>query len=416
MRKFWTYYIGLLIVYSLGVAWYVWKGNFFGVDAKFTGTLIDPHTFMTGDQIERAEIMSRIGTWYFFVHPFLMIGVLIGLLRFSTGLRTIVEKWFRSPFLQFPAYALFFSLILTLIFVPVSYVFHLLSRTYGVSKESTTVWITDLIKNFWLEWVGTALIFGIIYILLRKVQKRAWLWMWIITIPLTLFLTFLQPVVIDPLFNKFEPLANGQLKQDILHLANEAQIPAHDVYQVNMSERTGGINAYVNGIGSNARIVLWDTTLDKLRTDEILTIMAHEMGHYVERHIYWGLAFGLLSSLAVIGLGFWLLTWSIGKWGHHFGIRGRGDFAAYPVLVAIVTLISFASSPIQNGFSRVIEHRADAYAMQMTHDGDAAIRAFQKIAKESLAPVTEPTLVQWFTGSHPTIEDRMVYFNQYKKQ
>ncbi|WP_442602889.1 M48 family metallopeptidase [Paenibacillus sp. KN14-4R] len=413
MRKFWVYYIGLLVGYGTIVAWYVWKGNFFGVDASFSGTLIDPHTFMTNDQIHRAEMMSRLGTWYFFVQPFLMIGVLIGLFRFSTGLRTLIEKWFRSPFLQFPAYVLFFSLALTLIFVPLQYAFHLFSRTYGVSKESTAMWITDLIKSFWLEWLGTAFVFGIIYILLRKVRKRAWLWMWIITIPLTLFATFLQPVVIDPLFHTFQPLQNGELKQNILQLANQAHIPANDVYQVNMSERTGGINAYVNGIGSNARIVLWDTTLEKLRTDEILTIMAHEMGHYVEKHIYWGLAFGLISSLVVIGGGFWLFTWAIGKWGSRFEMRGRGDFAAYPMLLVIITVLSFVSSPIQNGFSRILEHRADVYAMQLTHDGDAAIRAFQKIAKESLAPVTEPTLVQWFTGSHPTIEERMVYFRTY---
>ncbi len=143
---------------------------------------------------------------------------------------------------------------------------------------------------------------------------------------------FLRPVVIDPLYNDFYPLKDKELESKILSLADKADIPASHVYEVNMSEKTNALNAYVTGIGSNKRIVLWDTTLNKLKDREILFIMGHEMGHYVMKHVYIGLAGYLLLSLA----GFYIIDKLYKRLSKFFGrmlhIKGPEDLAALPLL------------------------------------------------------------------------------------
>ena len=128
-------------------------------------------------------------------------------------------------------------------------------------------------------------------------------------------LTFIQPVVIDPLYNDFSALKNKELETKILAIADKADIPAKHVYEVNMSEKTNALNAYVTGIGPNARIVMWDTTLKQLKDKEILFIMAHEMGHYVMKHIYWGVASYMLLSFIGMYLISRIINMCIRKWG-----------------------------------------------------------------------------------------------------
>jgi Zn-dependent protease with chaperone function len=140
------------------------------------------------------------------------------------------------------------------------------------------------------------------------------------------------------------------------------------------------------------------------------------MGHYKEKHIYWGTAFGIALSLGVLWIAYHLFRGFVGRWGRIWGIRDVRDLAALPVLLLIVSLLNVVLTPAQNTFSRYIEHRADMYAMKMTGDGDAGIRAFQRIAKENLSPVTQPPLVYWFLGTHPTIQDRILYFEQFRKK
>ncbi len=147
---------------------------------------------------------------------------------------------------------------------------------------------------------------------------------------------FLQPVVIDPLYNDFYPLKNKELEQSILKLADQADIPANHVYEVNMSEKTNALNAYVTGIGANKRIVLWDTTLNKLDEPEILFIMAHEMGHYVMKHVYIGLGGYLLLSLAVFYVIDKLYKRIIGRYGRSLHIAGKSDLAALPLLLMLM--------------------------------------------------------------------------------
>ncbi|BFT75519.1 M48 family metallopeptidase [Paenibacillus sp. P36] len=411
-------YIGLgaaFGVYAIIMIVYLLKGDLFGIPRDLVGTSADPHTFMTAQEIDKAESLSRIRSLAYFLSSPLQIGLILLLLGVAVRIRSLSEKLFKASFLQMVVFVLLFTLLMDVLFLPVDYFLFKIDLAYGISTETLAIFLGDHAKDFLLNAVGTIVMVWIFRLVLKWSPNRWWFWFWLVSVPLIVFVTFIQPVVLDPLYNDFKPLQDQELKAQILQLAAESHIPAKQVYEVNMSERTNAINAYVNGIGGNARIVLWDTTLKKLLPDEILTVMAHEMGHYVEKHIYIGLAYGIALSLVGLWLAFHAYRFFLKRWGARWGIRGENDLAALPILLLLVTFMSFVSAPAQNAFSRVIEHRADVYEMQLTGDGSAAIRAFQQIAKENLSPVTQPRLVHWFRGSHPEIMDRIIYFKQFEK-
>jgi STE24 endopeptidase len=418
MKRLYTILFICFGLYALCISLYLLKGNLFTIPPEVQGTSADPYSFMVPEQVEKAESLSRINSLAFFLISPLQIGLLLLLLALgaSARLRNRVEQWFRSSFLRIAAFVCLFLLLLDVLFLPVDYLLFRVQHAYGISNETIGMFFADHLKDYAISAVGAIVMAFIFYLVLKRSPRRWWLSFWVISIPLILFIQFISPVVLDPLYNNFQPLQNQELKSDILALAAKSNIPARQVYEVNMSERTNTINAYVNGIGGNARIVLWDTILSKLQKDEILSVMAHEMGHYVEKHIYWGILYGICLSL----LGFWLsyhaYEYIVRRWGSFWGIHGVRDLAALPILLVLVTAMNFVSAPAQNAFSRVIEHRADMYEMKMTGNGDAAIRAFQKIAIENSSPVTQPRLVQWFRGSHPTIMERIQYFEQFKQK
>ncbi|MDQ0903765.1 MULTISPECIES: M48 family metallopeptidase [unclassified Paenibacillus] len=415
MKRFYTILIIVFGVYACAMSLYLLKGDLFQIPHTLTGTIADPHTFMTNQEIEKSESLSRIRSLAFFVSSPMQMGLLVVLLGSAVRIRNGTERWFHRSWLQTIAFLLIFTLLMDVLFLPIDFFLFRVDHAYGISNETLAMFWGDHGKDFLINGLGTIVMVGLFRWVIRRSPGSWWLWFWLASIPLILFVTFIQPVVLDPLYNDFKPLQNQELKAQILHLAAQSHIPTDQVYEVNMSERTNAINAYVNGIGGNARIVLWDTILKKLQSREILTVMAHEMGHYIEKHIYWGIAYGVLLSFVGLWLTFHAYRFFITRWGSLWGIRGERDLAALPVLLLIVTWMNFASAPVQNVFSRILEHRADIYSMKMTGDGNSAIQAFQKIAKENLSPVTQPKLVQWFRGSHPTIIQRIEYFKQFSK-
>ena len=283
-----------------------------------------------------------------------------------------------------------------------------LSLHYGVSAQSTASWLKDQTLDFWIQYPLLALCAIVFFWLIQKKRKRWWLYAWCLTVPVTLFLFFIQPVVIDPLYNNFYPLKDQALEKKILTLADKAHIPADHVYEVNISEKTNTMNAYVTGIGENKRIVLWDTTLQKLKDREILFIMAHEMGHYVMKHVYIGLAGYLVLSLAGLFAIDRLYFYLYQKGAGTFRLKVSHDIAALPLLLIIVSMLSFAASPFTNAVSRHQERAADEYAVNMTKDGEAGVTSFQKLAKSGLSQVNPPFLVKIFRYGHPTMMERIM--------
>ncbi len=309
-----------IIVYVLfGLAMYLYLFYLANtsIPAQFKGTSGDPATFLTQKDFILSEEFSNIRNLLFFLStPYKWLFYFIILI---TGLSLLFEKWAKSisrfHFIQTAVYVFWLSLAAYVVTFPLNYLSYHFSRAYEISTQSFSSWMKDGLIDFWVGLVIMLILVSVLYILMRKFQQRWWLAAWVLLIPFMIFMMFIQPVVIAPLYNDFYPLKDKELEEKILNLADEADIPADHVFEVNMSEKTNALNAYVTGIGSNSRIVLWDTTLERLSDREILFIMAHEMAHYVEKHIYFGMAGYLLLSF----IGLWLTA----KMMNHY-VRKRG--------------------------------------------------------------------------------------------
>lgn len=415
-RKIGLYGVIAYCLYGLFFYWYLFYFADTNLPFEYQGTSADPATFLNGRELIVSEEYSKIRNLLFFLStPFEWLFYLfILLLGFAKAFKKWAEQSSKYKFVQtviFLIWLSFFSFIATF---PLKYISYSLSRTYHISTQSFGSWMKDALIDFWINYGTMVIIVAVLYWLMNKSRKRWWLYAWLLSVPFTLFMMFLQPVVIDPLYNDFYPLKNKELEAKILELADKAHIPAEHVFEVNMAEKTNALNAYVNGIGSNSRIVLWDTTLNRLNDDQILFIMAHEMAHYVEKHIYFGIAGYLLLSLVGLYLTAKIMELVIGKWGKALKIPAINDIRSLPLFLMIISMLLFISSPLSNFVSRYQESRADKYAIEMTKDTTAAIQSFQELTRAGLSQVNPPALVKIFRYGHPTMLERISRLEEYE--
>jgi STE24 endopeptidase len=217
---------------------------------------------------------------------------------------------------------------------------------------------------------------------------------------------WLFPVVIDPLFNKFEPLPEGKLRAQVLDLARRAAVDVGQVYRVDASRRTTGVNAYVNGLGHSKRVVLYDNLIDGLPRDQVLQVVAHELGHQRHRDLLRGLAW--LALVAPAG------TFLAQALAERFGRRdGLGDDgarpgpAALPALALSVALVSFGIGIAGNQLSRPVEARADSFSLDLTGDPAAHIALERQLAVRNVSDPDPPGITHWLFGTHPTTVQRI---------
>lgn len=415
-RKMGIYAVLAYVIYGLFFYWYL----FYFADTKlpfeFQGTKADPATFLNGRELMLSEEYSKIRNLLFFLTtPFeWLFYFLILLFGFSKAFKNWSENSSKYKFAQTAIYVIWLSFFAFLATFPLSYISYSLSKTYHISTQTFPSWMKDELIDFWINYGTILIIVSVVYWLMKKSHKRWWFYTWLLSIPFTLFITFLQPVVIDPLYNDFYPLKDKKLETKILTMADKANIPAKHVFEVNMAEKTNSMNAYVTGIGSNARIVLWDTTLNRLSDKQILFIMAHEMCHYVEKHIYYGIAGYLLLSLFGFYLTSRLMTWVIQKWGNELKIPDVKDIRSVPLFFMILSMLMFAVSPLTNLGSRYEETRADHYAINLTKSPEAAIISFQELTRSGLSQVNPPMLVKIFRYDHPTMLERISKLEEFE--
>ncbi|MFC7391758.1 M48 family metallopeptidase [Scopulibacillus cellulosilyticus] len=415
MKKVAWWFLGIYIVYLIVMALYFFVWTSPGVPAEFKGTAADPHIFMTHKQVILSQDYTRIQDWIGFATIPLDWGIYVFVLvfGFSTWLRNRSTEVTRFSFFHMAVYFLTLSIVAWLISFPADYLAHMVSIHYGISVQGFSSWLKDNVTSFWVNWIITFVSIIVMYYFIRKFPKKWWFPVWLLSIPFVIFLMYIQPVVIDPLYNNIHPLPDGNLKREILHLADKANIPAHNVYEVDMSKKTNGLNAYVNGIGSNLRIVLWDTTVHRLDNREVLFIMAHEMGHYVMHHLFLSMIGTIFLSLIGLYLTSKLFRGAVSRWGQKLGIKHPGDIASLPILLLIFSLLNFIGTPMEAAVSRHYEHQADKYAIKMTQDKQAGIDAFQKLTVAGLSDVNPPALVKFFDYDHPTTLERIVFLEHY---
>lgn len=388
------------------------------IPVEYKGSAADPEQFMNARELELSEEYSTIRNLLFFLEiPYEWLFYLLILIF---GFSKAFEKWAYSSskwlIMRTIIYTFWLSIFSFLAFFPFAFIRYVLAKTYHISVETFSSWMKSEMIDFWVNWGFFIIITFAIYWLIQKNEKRWWFYSWLLSIPFTVFLMYIQPVIIDPLYHEFSPLKNKELEEKILNFAQRAGIPAEHVFEVNMSEKTNALNAYVTGVGSNSRIVLWDTTLNRLDEDGVLFIMAHEMAHYVEKHIYFGIAGYLLLSFFGLFLTAKLLKWIVERFGPVLNITSWKNISSLPLILCIISVLSFSSSPLSNAVSRYQEVRADRYAIEMTENPKAAIESFQILTKTGLSQVNPPALVKWFRYTHPTMLERITFIENYQSE
>jgi len=296
------------------------------------------------------------------------------------------------------------------------------SRTYGISVQGWRSWSLDWGKQELVSVIVGTIFIMILYAVIRKSPRRWWFYFWLVSLPISLFMFFLQPLVVDPLFQKFEPLAEKDpaltaALEQMVHRAGE-DMPRERMFWMGAAEKSTALNAYVTGIGGSKRIVVWDTTIAKMTTPQVVFVAGHETGHYVLYHIPKLLAFGAVTLFVIFYLGYRCVGWMLVRWGGGWGIRGLDDWASLPVLLLLLTIFTFLLNPVTNAVSRHYEHKADQYGLEVTHgltpdSGQVAAQAFQTLGDVDLAD-PEPSRLQVFLFyDHPSIPDRIRFCLSY---
>ena len=325
----------------------------------------------------------------------------------SAHLRRVVQP-LRFSFFRLAGYYALLTLVLIVVHAPLTwYSGYYLEHAYGLSSQGVGAWLGDLVKGVAVDIATTVPILWLLFWLITRSPRRWALWFWGALIPLIAFGIFVSPLVVDPLFNKFTPMPSGPLKTQIEALAAKAGIPNAPVYVVDKSKQTHSTNAYVTGIGSSARIVIWDTTLQRMPQDQILAVVGHEMGHYVLKHLYWGFLMSVGGLLLLLPLAQRFAEGLIGRFGPRWGVSGLTDYAATPALLLTMALFSFFLAPVTSGVSREIEHQADAYGLQVTGDRPAMARAFVSLSEQNLSDPDPPAFIKFWLFTHPPLRERI---------
>jgi STE24 endopeptidase len=288
-----------------------------------------------------------------------------------------------------------------------------LERRYQLSTQKTRSWLWDETKSFLVALTFGAVVAELLYFTIRQSPEHWWLIAWGMFLVLFVVVAQVAPLVLFPIFYKFEPLENDDLKQRLVRLSERAGTQVRGIYKWHLSEKSKKANAALTGLGATRRIILADTLLDHYSPEEIEAVLAHELGHHVHRHI-------LKSIFVQAGItlfGFWaanqVLHMAIEQWNMFDTLS---DFANLPLLVLVSTILSFLLMPAMNAYSRFNERQADRYAFQSIKSVQPFISSMNKLASQNLAERTPSRWVEWFFHSHPAISRRVAAAEAWKLQ
>jgi STE24 endopeptidase len=287
---------------------------------------------------------------------------------------------------------------------PLDYYGFRLEHRYNLSNQRLGSWLWDESKGFLVGLVLGAIVVELLYFVIREAPQYWWLIGWAAFLGLFVLIAQLAPVVLFPIFYKFEPLQNEELKSRLVTLSERAGTRVRGVYKWNLSEKSKKANAALTGLGNTRRIILADTLLENYSADEIEAVLAHELGHQVHKHILKSIAVQAGVTLVGFWAANWVLHYAMERW-HMFD--QLSDFANLPLLVLVSTVLSFLLMPALNAFSRFNERQADRYAFQSIANIGPFISSMNKLADQNLAERTPSKWVEWFFHSHPAISRRV---------
>ena len=354
-----------------------------------------------------ARRYNRIHRWLEFSD--LVLGLAFLLVLLLTGWNGVLRDWAYSAAFQYYTFSVFvyvFILMLAAKVLGLGLDFYglRLERRFKLSTQKTRAWVWDQVKEFLVGLVFATVISELLYFTIRVSPQHWWMIAWALFMGLFVLLAQIAPLVLFPIFYKFEPLENDDLKNRLIRLSERAGTKVRGIYKWHLSEKSNKANAALTGLGATRRIILADTLLDHYSADEIEAVLAHELGHHVHRHILKSI---LLQALVTLG-GFWaanyVLHWSIEQWGMFDTLS---DFSNLPLLVLVSTILSLLLMPALNAYSRFNERQADRYAFESIRSVQPFISSMNKLAAQNLAERTPSRWVEWLFHSHPAISRRV---------
>ncbi len=441
----------------------------------------EAHYVLTPEKRAKAIAYSRAQYLLYFAGIALSLAIYAFLWRI--GFAVVLREWVRRVSTRRIVQCIFFvSLFLTAVRVlefPLDcYWGFTLEHRYDLSKQGFGSWMADWAKDLGLTAVAGIILVWVFYWLVRRSTRRWWLYFWFASIPITLAFILVEPYVVEPLFYRFTPLEKTQpaLTDRIEKMLGHAglAIPRSRIYEMNASAKTRLVNAYVSGLGRSKRVVVWDTTLAKLNSDETLLVLGHEAGHYVLHHIPKEFALDETLFLFLFYVGFFVLnriavtschsepftiipsearnlalpvqgklreesrsayklrtrgveeskvekfsTPRLSTLDFSTGVEGVGDLASLPIALLVLTVLVFAASPALNGISRHYEHQADQFGLEVAYGvvadpNTADVQSFQILGEENLEDPDPNPFIRFWLYTHPSLEERIRFAASYK--
>ncbi|HKA68340.1 MAG TPA: M48 family metallopeptidase [Actinomycetes bacterium] len=402
--------VALVVIAAVGVPWRTLPPIPGG------RTQVDPATDFTAAEMAREDAFHRA------VRPpaylSLLIGLAITLLLGFTPWGAKLVGWLARPLgggwgWQVLLGALAVVVIGRLATLPFDLRAESVLRSYGLSTQTWGSWTLDQLRGLGINLAVLLLLLYGLYGLVRITPRWWWIPGAVLGALLVVVISFLYPVLIAPVFNKFTPMPPGELRSSLLELARRDGIAIDDVLVADASKRTTRLNAYVSGIGSTRRIVVYDTALEQLRPEEIRSVVAHELGHVKHRDVWFGTALGALGMAAAVCLLYLLL--GNARLLSRAGVPSLADARSVPLVLALVTVLATVGGPVQLLMSRRIEARADVHALDLTRDPDTFIAMQRRLAVANLSDLDPAPLIYGLFASHPTAPERIALARDWEK-
>ncbi|WP_406062399.1 M48 family metallopeptidase [Micromonospora sp. NBC_00860] len=285
---------------------------------------------------------------------------------------------------------------------------------YGLSTNGWSGWAVDLLKSYAVSAViGAVALFGF-YAVIRLAPR----WWWAFgaggAAVLVVLLSFVLPVLVEPVFNRFTPMEQGPLRTELMSMAARDGVPVRDVLVADASRRTRAVNAYVSGLGPTRRVVVYDTLLREATPAEVTAVVAHELGHAKDSDVAVGTLTGALGAAAAV-----VALYLLGSWGPLLRLAGVDSVAqpsAFPLLVALVTVAGLVAAPVQALMSRRVEARADAHALALTNDPESFESMQRRLGSVNLGDPDPPRWEYLYSASHPSTVERMAAARAYARE
>jgi STE24 endopeptidase len=392
--------------------------------AAATSTAAPTAYTLSPEKREKAIAYSRARYRLHFITFFWSALVLVGIiaLRLGPRFRDRAESVSKRRFWQAAVFVPLLFITQAVLELPTAAYGHHLSLLYDQSVQGWGSWLWDGAKSLLVGLVVAIPLVWLLYAILRKSPRRWWLWFWLALLPILVFLIFLTPLLVEPLFFQFEPLApkHPELAQAIERVTTHAghHIPTEKMFAMNASSKYKSINAYVSGLGASQRVVVWDTTIAKATIPQTLYVFGHEMGHYVLGHIPRTIGFLWALLFALLALGAWILRRVFRPGVERWGVRGLTDWASLPVLLLGLTVGSELATPLISGFIRSQEHQADLFGLEAIHGlvpdpSGTAAAAFQILGEANLADPDPSPFIRFWLYDHPPTAERLRFAATY---